>query len=132
MPDQTTPVLSLRQTQKTFALQTTQRNSILVYKFHSLLTQTRLFVLVYSPTIYATSYVDSVAELFPAANWLEREVAELSGVVFTGKKDLRNLMLPYGDSSHPLQKSYPTIGLKEVVYSPVKDTLVQNPVSVQI
>jgi len=41
-------------------------------------------------------------------------------------------MLQYGDSTAPFQKSFPSIGVKELFYNPVKDTLVQNPVTVQI
>ena len=74
----------------------------------------------------------SITELFPAANWLEREVAELHGVIFTGKQDLRNLLLQYGDSTAPFQKSFPTIGVQEMYYDPIKDTLIQNPVTVQL
>ena len=53
------------------------------------------------------------------------------GICFKGKKDLRNLMLQYGDSSAPFRKSYPSIGLKETLYDSVTDTLVQVPVSIQ-
>ena len=76
--------------------------------------------------------LDSIAELFTAANWLEREIAELHGVSFFGKKDLRNLMLQYGDSTAPFQKAFPSIGIKEIFYNPVKDTLVQNHLSLQL
>lgn len=79
-----------------------------------------------------TSSLFSISELFYSANWLEREVSELGGVVFLGKKDLRNLMLQYGDSSAPFQKSFPTVGLKEMFYNPVKDVIVQSPVTLQI
>jgi NADH:ubiquinone oxidoreductase subunit C len=41
-------------------------------------------------------------------------------------------MLQYGDSSHPFKKSFPSIGLKEMFYDPIKDTIVQNPLSVQL
>ena len=41
-------------------------------------------------------------------------------------------MLQYGDSSFPFKKLFPTIGLKEMYYEPVKDTLIQNPVTVQL
>jgi NADH:ubiquinone oxidoreductase subunit C len=41
-------------------------------------------------------------------------------------------MLQYGDTSFPFQKSFPTIGLKEMYYEPIKDTLIQNPVSIQL
>jgi len=63
---------------------------------------------------------------------LEREVAELSGINIKDKKDLRNLMLQYGDSSSPFQKSFPSIGLKEMYYNPIKDTIIQNRLSIQI
>lgn len=41
-------------------------------------------------------------------------------------------MLQYGDSSAPFQKSFPTIGLKEMFYNPIKDTIIQSPVSIQL
>jgi NADH:ubiquinone oxidoreductase subunit C len=63
---------------------------------------------------------------------LERENAELHGVLFLGKKDLRNLMLQYGDNTTPFQKSFPSIGLKEMYYNPIKDTIIQNPITIQI
>lgn len=74
----------------------------------------------------------SISELYFASNWLERESSELHGISFSGKKDLRNLMLQYGDSSAPFQKSFPTVGLKEMYYNPIKDTIIQNPVLLQI
>jgi len=66
-----------------------------------------------------------------AANWLEREVSELGGIAFSGKKDLRNLMLQFGDITAPFRKAFPTIGLRDVHYDPIKDTLVQSNSSVQ-
>jgi NADH:ubiquinone oxidoreductase subunit C len=115
------------------------QSTVLVYNFHSLQTQNRFFLFVQNTPLSTNSKVlakndtvDSISELFIAANWLEREIAELHGVPFTGKKDLRNLMLQYGDSTAPFQKSFPSIGVKELFYSPTKDTLVQNHLSVQI
>jgi len=55
----------------------------------------------------------------------------LHGIFFSGKKDLRNLMLQYGDTSAPMQKSFPSIGTREIFYDTVTDLLVQQPVSVQ-
>jgi NADH:ubiquinone oxidoreductase subunit C len=80
----------------------------------------------------SSSFLCSISELFSAGNWLEREAHEMHGVSFSGKKDIRNLMLQYGDSSSPLKKSFPSIGLREMFYDPVKDIVVQNPVSIQI
>jgi NADH:ubiquinone oxidoreductase subunit C len=114
--------------------------SVIVYNFHILNTQERLYIFLNSnssiPTsenvLRRSSKVTSLTELFFAANWLEREVSELSGVVIKDKKDLRNLMLQYGDSSAPFQKSFPSVGLKEMFYNPIKDTIIQNPVSLQL
>ena len=114
--------------------------SIVVYNFHVLNTQERLYIYISSDSNTPTpsnifknsSRIASITELFFAANWLEREVSELSGVIIKDKKDLRNLMLQYGDSSAPFQKSFPSIGLKEMFYNPIKDTIVQNPVSIQL
>tara|TARA_B100000787_G_scaffold170124_1_gene164148 strand:- start:5978 stop:6586 length:609 start_codon:yes stop_codon:yes gene_type:complete len=112
---------------------------VTVYNFHSLQTCDRFYLFILNNfgsknstgTVF-NSNLFSITELFPAANWLEREVAELHGVVFTGKQDLRNLLLQYGDSTAPFQKSFPTIGVQEMFYDPIKDTLIQNPVTVQL
>lgn len=106
-----------------------QKSSVIsVHNFHSLRNQDRLLVFSYSNT----GILYSISELFSAGNWLEREAHEMHGVSFNGKKDIRNLMLQYGDSSSPLKKSFPSIGLREMFYDPIKDIVIQNPVSIQI
>ena len=114
-------------------------STITVYNIHSLYSQDRFFIFVNNTGTSGLNFnntsittLDSIAELYPSANWLEREVSELNGITFSGKKDLRNLMLQYGDSSAPFKKSFPSIGLKEMYYEPLKDTLVQNPITVQL
>nr|YP_010049599.1 NADH dehydrogenase subunit 9 [Halteria grandinella]QPL16004.1 NADH dehydrogenase subunit 9 [Halteria grandinella] len=113
-------------------------NSILVYNFHSILFQQRFFLFVISNTKQNIkknninwNSLNSITELFLNANWLEREVSELHGIFFSNKKDLRNLMLTYGDTSAPMRKSFPSIGIKEVFYDSTTDLLIQNPVSIQ-
>jgi NADH:ubiquinone oxidoreductase subunit C len=116
------------------------QTKFIVYNLHSLYNQDRFFV--FAPTssgitlghtkLTNKSSISSISELFPSGNWLEREVSELHGVNFSSKKDLRNLMLQYGDSTSPFQKSFPSIGLKEVFYEPLRDTVIQNPISVQL
>lgn len=113
-------------------------NSLIVYNFHSILFQQRFFIFallnnkqnIKKNNINWNS-INSITELFLNANWLEREVAELHGIFFSNKKDLRNLMLPYGDTSAPMRKSFPSIGVKEVFYDSLTDLLIQNPVSIQ-
>ena len=105
-------------------------NSILSYNFHNLFSQERLFVFTWKSS--PTSKLKSIANLFSNSNWLEREASEMSGVAFEGKQDLRNLLLTYGDSSSPLQKSVPSVGFKEVFFDVNNDLLVQTPITLQI
>lgn len=120
-------------TLKTFnkSISSSSNANVIVYNFHSLLNQNRFYLFILNSKTGA-SFINSISELFFSANWLEREVYELNGVWFCCKKDVRNLMLPYGDSSRPLQKSFPTIGFIDVFYNPIKDILIQNPISLQL
>ena len=104
--------------------------SLVVYNFHGIRTQARTFV--FTLRSQEQLLINSVVELFPNAWWLEREVSELHSVYFEGKKDVRNLMLQYGDTSHPFRKSYPSIGTREMFYDGPNDLIVQNLVTTQI
>jgi len=113
-------------------------SSMLVYNFHSIIFQQRFFIFVnltskknINKNSTSWNSLNSITELFLNANWLEREVSELHGIFFSGKKDLRNLMLTYGDTSAPMRKSFPSIGIKEVFYDSNSDLLIQNTVSIQ-
>jgi NADH-quinone oxidoreductase subunit C len=76
-----------------------------------------------------TSPVPSIVDVFPGANWFEREVYDLYGVLFTGHPDMRRILTDYGFDGHPLRKDFPLTGfvelrwddeLKRVVYDPVR------------
>jgi NADH-quinone oxidoreductase subunit C len=78
-----------------------------------------------------TTPVPSIIEVFPGADWFEREAYDLYGVVFTGHPDLRRILTDYGFEGHPLRKDFPLTGfvevryddeLKRVVYEPVRLT----------
>ena len=58
--------------------------------------------------------VPSVIEVFPAAEWFEREAYDLYGVLFTGHPDLRRILTDYGFEGHPLRKDFPLTGFVEV------------------
>lgn len=117
---------------------TTLNNSLIVYNFHSITNQQRFFIFslnnlkknLNKKSINWLS-LNSITELFLNANWLEREAAELNAISFSNKKDLRNLMLQYGDTSAPLKKPFPSIGLREIFYDSSNDLLIQVPVTIQ-
>jgi NADH-quinone oxidoreductase subunit C len=102
-------------------------NYVLVYNLHNLFHNDRLFVFSkINKFSYSNVSVNTISELYVNANWLERELAEMYGLQFAFKKDLRNLMLQYGDTSAPFKKSFPTIGFRETSYSVLTDSIVQN------
>jgi len=72
--------------------------------------------------------VPSAIEIFPAANWYEREVFDLYGVLFSGHPDLRRILTDYGFSGHPLRKDFPLTGYVEVRYDDEAKRVVYEPV----
>ncbi len=72
--------------------------------------------------------VPTVIGVFPAADWFEREVYDLYGVVFSGHPDLRRILTDYGFSGHPLRKDFPVTGRVEVRYDDEKKRVVYEPV----
>jgi NADH-quinone oxidoreductase subunit C len=72
--------------------------------------------------------VPSIVELFPAANWYEREAYDMYGILFSGHPDLRRLLTDYGFRGHPLRKDFPLTGYVEVRYDDDQKRVVYEPV----
>jgi NADH-quinone oxidoreductase subunit C len=78
----------------------------------------------------AEPMVDSVAGIWAAANWFERETFDMFGILFKGHPDLRRLLTDYGFIGHPFRKDFPLSGNVEVRYDPEKGRVVYQPVSI--
>ncbi len=72
--------------------------------------------------------IASAVDVFPAANWFERETYDLFGVLFTGHPDLRRILTDYGFEGHPLRKDFPMTGFVEVRYDDEEKRVVYEPV----
>ncbi len=72
--------------------------------------------------------VASIIDVFPGADWFERETYDLYGVLFVGHPDMRRLLTDYGFEGHPLRKDFPLTGFVEVRYDDEVKRVVYEPV----
>ncbi len=98
----------------------------LVYNLLSLSLNQRIRVIVATDD---RTPVPSVAGIWPAATWFEREAWDMYGVVFGGQTDLRRLLTDYGFEGHPLRKDFPLTGYVEVRYDETRKQVVYEPVT---
>ena len=75
--------------------------------------------------------LESVAGIWPCANWYEREAFDLYGIVFTGHPDLRRILTDYGFVGSPFRKDFPLSGHVEMRYDPEQKRVVYQPVTVE-
>ena len=97
-----------------------------VYHFLSMYQNHRVRLRV---SIREDEMVPSIVNVHPSANWFEREVFDMFGIIFSGHPDLRRLLTDYGFRGYPLRKDFPTTGYTEVRYDEAQKRVVYEPVS---
>ena len=75
--------------------------------------------------------LDSLCEVWPGANWFEREAFDLYGIMFSGHPDLRRILTDYGFVGHPFRKDFPITGHVEMRYDPEQGRVVYQPVTIE-
>jgi len=73
--------------------------------------------------------IPSVIDVYPSANWFEREAFDFYGIIFSGHPDLRRILTDYGFEGYPLRKDFPLTGYVEVRYDDQRKAVVYEPVS---
>jgi len=101
-----------------------------VYHLLSLANNWRVRVRVFVPDD-AFPVIGSAIDIWPAANWFEREAFDLYGIVFSGHPDLRRLLTDYGFIGYPFRKDFPLSGHVEVRYDPEQGRVIYQPVSIE-
>ena len=101
-----------------------------VYHFLSLTHNHRLRIRVYCEND-AVPVIPSVIDLWPSANWFEREAFDLYGILFDGHPDLRRILTDYGFVGHPFRKDFPLIGHVEMKYDKEQKRVIYQPVSIE-
>jgi len=87
--------------------------------------------IVLSYLIGENEVIQSLTPVYPAANWMEREVFDMYGVKFKDHPDLRRILTDYGFEGHPLRKDFPLTGHTEVRYSEDQKKVIKEPVKLE-
>ena len=74
----------------------------------------------------------TLVDVWPAANWFEREAFDLFGLMFENHPDLRRILTDYGFVGHPFRKDFPMIGNVEMRYDPEQQRVIYQPVSIDM
>ena len=122
------PSQQAAQPQGEVATSAPSRRFAVVVQLLSVSNNQRVRVRVFAPDD-AFPVVDSLTDLWPVANWFERETFDLFGILFTGHPDLRRILTDYGFVGHPFRKDFPLIGNVEVRYDAQAQRVIYEPVT---
>lgn len=106
-----------------------ERRFAAVYHLLSVSLNQRLRVRVFAPDD-TFPVVHSVTQIWPSADWYEREAFDLYGIVFEGHSDLRRILTDYGFIGHPFRKDFPLSGNVEMRYDPDQRRVIYQPVTI--
>ena len=87
--------------------------------------------IILSYLISENEVISSFTPIYPAANWMEREVFDMYGVKFKDHPDLRRILTDYDFEGHPLRKDFPLTGHTEVRYSEDQKKVIKEPVKLE-
>jgi len=87
--------------------------------------------IILSYLISENEVISSLTAIYPAANWMEREVFDMYGVKFKDHPDLRRILTDYDFEGHPLRKDFPLTGHTEVRYSEDQKKVIKEPVKLE-
>ena len=87
--------------------------------------------IILSYLINENEVISSLTSIYPAANWMEREVFDMYGVKFKDHPDMRRILTDYGFEGHPLRKDFPLTGHTEVRYSEDQKKVISEPVKLE-
>ena len=87
--------------------------------------------IILSYLINENEVIPSLTPIYPAANWMEREVFDMYGVKFKDHPDMRRILTDYGFEGHPLRKDFPLTGHTEVRYSEDQKKVISEPVKLE-
>ena len=100
----------------------------IVYHFLSFKNNARIRIKI---EISENEAIQSITQVFPAANWFEREAFDMYGIQFTDHPDLRRILTDYGFEGYPLRKDFPLTGNVEVRYDEMEKKVIYEPVKLQ-